>query len=166
LCANYGQLLLLINLIKKNLILWNKWFVICKKKIVRVMFVRSPKKESSFNLAPVKNMAIIGNCCSGLLKISWIFPSKYTVYTLIWYANKHRFFPLNLKKWFGVLQEYPIINNILLYDIRIGGVDCTNTAVPLLSYLCMFQGKICSQQLEICKSVCLFIVLAIIVETD
>ena len=35
------------------------------------------------------------------------------------------FFPLKLKKWFGVLQEYPIVNNILLYDIRIGGVDCT-----------------------------------------
>ena len=25
----------------------------------------------------------------------------------------------------GVLQEYSIINNILLYDIQIGGVDCT-----------------------------------------
>jgi hypothetical protein len=41
-----------------------------------------------------------------------------------------------------------------------------NTAVPLLRYSCMFQVEICSQQLEICKSVCLFIVLAIIVETD
>ena len=39
-------------------------------------------------------------------------------------------------------------------------------AVPLLSYSCMFQVEICSQQLEICKSVCMFIVLAIIVETD
>ena len=38
--------------------------------------------------------------------------------------------------------------------------------VPLLSYSCMFQVEICSQQLEICKSVCMFIVLAIIVETD
>jgi hypothetical protein len=27
-----------------------------------------------------------------------------------------------------------------------------NTAVPLLSYSCMFQVEICSQQLEICKS--------------
>jgi hypothetical protein len=36
----------------------------------------------------------------------------------------------------------------------------------LLSYSCMFQVEICSQQLEICKSVCMFIVLAIIVETD
>ena len=41
-----------------------------------------------------------------------------------------------------------------------------NTAVPLLSYACMFQVEICSQQLEICKSVCMFIVLAIVVETD
>jgi hypothetical protein len=41
-----------------------------------------------------------------------------------------------------------------------------NTAVPLLSYACMFQVEICSQQLEICKSVSMFIVLAIIVETD
>jgi hypothetical protein len=41
-----------------------------------------------------------------------------------------------------------------------------NTAVPLLSYSCMFQVEICSQQLEICKSVCMFIVHAIIVETD
>jgi hypothetical protein len=40
------------------------------------------------------------------------------------YANKQRFFPLKLNKWFGVLQEYSIINNILLYDIRIGRVDC------------------------------------------
>ena len=36
----------------------------------------------------------------------------------------------------------------------------------LLSYSCMFQVEICSQQLEICKSVCMFIVLAIVVETD
>jgi len=57
---------------------------------------------------------------------TWIFPFKYPVYTLIRYANKQRFFPLKLNKWFGVLQEYSIINNILLYDIRIGGVDCTN----------------------------------------
>jgi hypothetical protein len=41
-----------------------------------------------------------------------------------------------------------------------------NTAVPLLSYWCMFQVEICSQQLEICKSVCMFINLAIVVETD
>ena len=40
-----------------------------------------------------------------------------------------------------------------------------NTAVPLLNYSCMFQVEVCSQ-LEICKSVCMFIVLAIIVETD
>jgi hypothetical protein len=38
--------------------------------------------------------------------------------------------------------------------------------LPLLSYSCMFQVEICSQELEICKSVCMFIVLAIIVETD
>jgi hypothetical protein len=31
--------------------------------------------------------------------------------------------------------------------------------VPLLSYSCVFQVEICSQQLEICKSVCMFIVL-------
>ena len=36
-----------------------------------------------------------------------------------------------------------------------------NTAVPSLSYSCMFQVEICSQQLEICKSVCMFIILAI-----
>jgi hypothetical protein len=36
-----------------------------------------------------------------------------------------------------------------------------NTAVPLLSYSCMFQVEICSQQLEIGKFVCMFIVLAI-----
>ena len=41
-----------------------------------------------------------------------------------------------------------------------------NTAVPLLSYSCMFQVEICSQHLEIYKSVCMFIVLAIVVETD
>jgi hypothetical protein len=34
-----------------------------------------------------------------------------------------------------------------------------NTAVPLLSYSCMFQVEICSQQLEICKSMCMFIIL-------
>jgi hypothetical protein len=43
---------------------------------------------------------------------------------------------------------------------------CVLTVVPLLSYSCMFQVEICSQQLEICKSVCMFIVLAIIVEND
>ena len=41
-----------------------------------------------------------------------------------------------------------------------------NTAVSLRSYSSMFQVEICSQQLEICKSVCMFIVLAIVVETD
>ena len=41
-----------------------------------------------------------------------------------------------------------------------------NTAVPLLSYSCMFHVEIGSQQLEICKSVCMFIVLTIIVKTD
>ena len=41
-----------------------------------------------------------------------------------------------------------------------------NTAVPLLSYSCMFQVEICSQQLEICKSVCIIIVLTIVLETD
>jgi hypothetical protein len=41
-----------------------------------------------------------------------------------------------------------------------------NTTEPLLSYSCMFQVEICFQQLEIWKSVCMFIVLAIIVETD
>ena len=40
------------------------------------------------------------------------------------------------------------------------------TAVSLLSYSCMVQVEICSQQLEICKSVCMFIVLAIVVEID
>jgi hypothetical protein len=40
------------------------------------------------------------------------------------------------------------------------------TVVPLLSYACMFAVDICSQQLEICKSVCMFFVLAIIVETN
>jgi hypothetical protein len=32
----------------------------------------------------------------------------------------------------------------------------------LLSHSCMFQVEICSQQLEICKSVCMFIVLALL----
>jgi hypothetical protein len=41
-----------------------------------------------------------------------------------------------------------------------------NTEVPLLSYSCMLQVEICSQQLEICKSVCMFIIHAIIVATD
>ena len=41
-----------------------------------------------------------------------------------------------------------------------------NTAEPLLSYSCMLQVEICSQQLEICKSVGMFIVLAIVVETN
>ena len=30
----------------------------------------------------------------------------------------------------------------------------------------MFQVEICSQQLEICKSMCMFMVLAIVVETE
>jgi hypothetical protein len=34
------------------------------------------------------------------------------------------FFPFKIKKLFGVLQEYLIINNILLYDTKITGVDC------------------------------------------
>ena len=37
-----------------------------------------------------------------------------------------------------------------------------NTAVPLLSYSCMFQVEISSQELEICKSVCMFILLTIV----
>jgi hypothetical protein len=34
-----------------------------------------------------------------------------------------------LKKLFGILQEYLIINNILLYDIRIGGVHSTKNVI-------------------------------------
>ena len=45
-------------------------------------------------------------------------------------------------------------------------ISIRNTAVPLLSYSCMFQVEICSQQLEICKSVCMIIVVVIVVETD
>jgi hypothetical protein len=41
----------------------------------------------------------------------------------------NRFFPLKLKKLFGILQKYLIINNILLYDIRIGGVHCTKNVI-------------------------------------
>ena len=40
-----------------------------------------------------------------------------------------------------------------------------NTMVPLPSYSCMFPVEICSQQLEICKSVYTFFVLSI-VETN
>jgi hypothetical protein len=36
------------------------------------------------------------------------------------------------------------------------GTFIWNTMVPLLSYSCMFQVEICSQQLEICKSVYMF----------
>jgi hypothetical protein len=39
-------------------------------------------------------------------------------------------------------------------------------AVPLLSYSCMLQVEICSQQLEICKSVCMFTVLTIVADHD
>ena len=37
-----------------------------------------------------------------------------------------------------------------------------NTVVPLLNYSCMFQVEICSQQLEICKSVCMVFVLPLL----
>ena len=68
--------------------------------------------------------------CKVCQLFTWIFPFKYLVYTLIRYAKKQRFFPWKFNKWFGVLQEYSIINNILLYDIRIGGVDCTRFRFP------------------------------------
>jgi hypothetical protein len=38
------------------------------------------------------------------------------------------------------LQEYSIINNILLYDIRIGGVDCTRFRFPACIYR-VFEWK-------------------------
>jgi hypothetical protein len=41
---------------------------------------------------------------------------------------------------------------------------CVLTTASMIVYL--FQVEICSQQLEICKSVCMFIDLAIVVETD
>jgi hypothetical protein len=56
---------------------------------------------------------------------------------------------LNCQKSFG-WRNFPPENSIW------------NMAVPLLSYSCMFQVEICSQQLEICKSVCMFIVLALL----
>ena len=51
----------------------------------------------------------------------------------------------------------------MLYYTSFGWRNCSpensiwNTAVPLLSYSCMFQVGICSQQFEICNSVCMFI---------
>ena len=75
-------------------------------------------------------------CCC-----KWIFPA-------VFYRNLKQYYTS-----FG-WKKYPPENSIW------------NTAVPLLSYSCMFQIEKCSQQLKICKSVCMFIVLAIVVETD
>ena len=63
------------------------------------------------------------------------------------------------KFWFKVILHQFWVKTILPWKFM------WNTVVPLLSYSCMFQVEICSQQLEICKSVCMFFVFAIIVET-
>jgi hypothetical protein len=66
----------------------------------------------------------------------------------------------------GFCAITPVINEGFFWNFNTMQNSIWNMAVPLLSYSCMFQVEICSQQLEICKSVCKFIVLAIIVETD
>ena len=40
-----------------------------------------------------------------------------SVYLHIWYTNSHSFSSKSKKKWFGVLKEHPIIQNILLCNI-------------------------------------------------
>jgi hypothetical protein len=52
-----------------------------------------------------------------------VFFHSNTQYIRLSDMQINRFFPLKLNKWFSVLQEYSIINNILLYDIWIDGVD-------------------------------------------
>jgi hypothetical protein len=72
--------------------------------------------------------------------------------------------------WNG--NSYKIsVESLFLEKYQLKNLQCKQnlfwiTVVLLLSYSCMFQVEVCSQQLEICKSVCMSIIHAIVVETD
>ena len=65
--------------------------------------------------------------------------------------------------WFLLYHIYCLKSYYIRFGWRTFSAENSvwNTAIPLLRHSYMFQFEICSQQLEICKSVCMFIVLAI-----
>ena len=65
----------------------------------------------------------------------------------------------------SIFLKLPVFK-VILHQFWVKKIFPWKFKLELLSYSCMFQVEICSHQLEICKSVCMFIVLAIIVETD
>jgi hypothetical protein len=65
----------------------------------------------------------------------------------------------------SIFLQLPVFK-VILHQFWVKKIFPWKFKLELLSYSCMFQVEICSHQLEICKSVCMFIVLAIIVETD
>ena len=54
-----------------------------------------------------------------------ILTTFWFLHLFIWYIQ-YIFLPLKLNEWFDVLKEDMIIQNILLYNIRLSRVDCTN----------------------------------------
>jgi hypothetical protein len=64
------------------------------------------------------------------------------------------------KNKYGVFIDLEYYLKVILHQFRVKTIFpwkfIWNTVVSLLSYSCMFQVEICSQQLEICKSVCMF----------
>ena len=111
--------------------------------------------------------ALYSNCT---LILKWLFVCfcfLFICFYLAWLCFSSFWF-----KWFNTLH-YPLtlllIIKVILHQLWVKNFfpenSIWNTAVPFLSYSCMFQVEMCSQQLEICKSVCMFAVLAIVVET-
>jgi hypothetical protein len=60
-----------------------------------------------------------------LKMICAILTTFWFLHLFIWYIQ-YIFLPLKLNEWFDILKEYMIIQNILLYNIRLSRVDCTN----------------------------------------
>ena len=87
---------------------------------------------------------------------------RYEYIYLLWIHALHDF-SVMVEIFFRCISKlsFKVILHQLWWRIFFPDNSIWNTAVPLLSYSCMFQVEICSQQLEICKSMCMFIVFVI-----
>ena len=105
----------------------NYFVVFCKTKhssykLLRVVFWYN-KTQMNIKLSTLKRLCSLGpiNClvennhplvdnfqCSPYIKAIQVNDPLYC---------KQSYFPLKFKKWFWCLQEYPIVHNILIYNV-------------------------------------------------
>ena len=102
-----------------------------------------PRRESYSVAFEVCGCAIESR---GLIADHWIFPGVIDCTPGYWYQDNSILYI----EYTAVILHQFWVKTIFPWKF------IWNTVVPLLSYWCMFQVEICSQQLEICKSCACF----------